>query len=342
MKWDLFILAFLFISQVIAISIPQTVFRIPEEIESKKHKKGKKVFTKYKSIDSYFKQLKESTDDSNFSIIDDFGLEDQHTWNDVIEEVQRLNNKHGHKKQYKLFFLARHGEAWHNVAEEYYSSKEWNCEWQMKDGNGTIEWFDAKLTSTGEGQIERLSKAWDSQIHHNNAPIPQLYYISPLTRTLQTFELTWSNLINIYDSKPKVVELARETYGIGTESKRHNASYIDFNFPFVKFDTGFTFNDDLWIPDKHESHQHRNYRAHLLLNEIFKKDDNTVISITSHSGLISSILKVIGHRKWELKTGQMVPVIIEGSKPGHYRKPTLDRPWNDLKECKDSSNEYVL
>lgn len=51
-------------------------------------------------------------------------------------------------------------------------------------------------------------------------------------------------------------------------------------------------------------------RTKTLLEDIFRNDSNTFISLTSHSGAISSILRVIGHRRFPLATGSVIPVLV--------------------------------
>ena len=51
-------------------------------------------------------------------------------------------------------------------------------------------------------------------------------------------------------------------------------------------------------------------RTKKLLEDIFSNDSNTFISLTSHSGAISSILRVIGHQKFQLATGSVIPVLV--------------------------------
>ncbi|EGW33713.1 phosphomutase-like protein [Spathaspora passalidarum NRRL Y-27907] len=252
--------------------------------------------------------------------ITNFGLKDQWTWDSLIEQIKLLPS-------HKLFLLQRHGEGYHNIAPANYSKHEWNCYWQLRSGNGEVEWEDARLTPTGQAQITSLQK----QITNTeNFPRPHAFYVSPLRRTLETWELTWYDQGEVATIK----ELARETYGIGTESKRHSKTYIETHYPGFAFELGFTESDELWNPDFHESEQHRNYRAAKLLQEIFNENqENNVISLVAHSGLIKSILQVIGHRKWPMYTGELIPVVIAMT----YDSKTysLDDPWRSLKDvCK--------
>lgn len=62
-------------------------------------------------------------------------------------------------------------------------------------------------------------------------------------------------------------------------------------------------------------------RTKKLLEDIFNNDSNTFISLTSHSGAISSILRVIGHRKFPLATGSVIPVLVRADISGERSAP---------------------
>ncbi|KAK6461301.1 histidine phosphatase superfamily [Scheffersomyces coipomensis] len=297
------------------------------------------------SINQYFKQ---STQDNEFEIEDNEDEEDElddiisiedinnislkkpYTWQKVLDDIRNLNIQHGDKKSYKLFYLQRHGEGWHNYAmsKSYYNSSEWGCYWQLQSGDDVIEWEDALLTPLGIKQINNLRDQFDRE----ELPFPNQFYVSPLRRTVKTWELMWKDKT---DQKAIVKEFARESYGIGTESKRHDRKYLEDNFDFLTFENGFNDEDVLWTDKVHESKQHRNWRAQTLLIDIFqqlKQEEVDVISIVSHSGLISSILKVIGHKKWKLPTGSMIPVVIgiDWDKFGKVYK--LSKPWKTMED----------
>lgn len=50
-----------------------------------------------------------------------FGLLQEYTWPQLFKEIEKLNAEGTHK--HKLFFLARHGQGYHNVAEAKYGTK---------------------------------------------------------------------------------------------------------------------------------------------------------------------------------------------------------------------------
>lgn len=294
----------------------------------------KYVPTKYDVVQGLFKQTEEDTNDLKFDINEDnFGLKRDTSWDDVLNKIKDLNdNEDG--EIYKLFFLARHGEGYHNIAGDGYPERNWTCYWSIQYGNETMEWYDATLTDNGYDQVNTLSESWKKQLFTNNAPLPQSYYVSPMRRCLQTYNYTWFSILN--DTRvPLIKEFARETYGIDSQSRRHNKTYIEHFVPSYKFEDGFTEEDELWEKDKNESSKHREYRATVLFNDIFSSDTSDIISITSHSGMVSSMLKALNHRKFSLKTGQMITVLVKASNFGKYTPPDLsDRDWATLpKEC---------
>ena len=73
----------------------------------------------------------------------------------------------------------------------------------------------------------------------------------------------------------------------------------------------FTEKDELWSPVVLELPPFLDTRMKGLLDDVFANDNNTFISFTSHSFSIASILRVIGHRKFDLGTGAMIPVLVK-------------------------------
>lgn len=110
---------------------------------------------------------------------------------------------------------------------------------------------------------------------------------------------------------PTVKELLREGISIHTCDHRSNKTWIDNSHPSYKFEKNFNEYDELWNGVTAESDSAHEKRMLTLLDDIFTSDESTWISFTSHSGTISTLLDVIGHRSFSLATGSVVPVLVK-------------------------------
>lgn len=163
-------------------------------------------------------------------------------------------------------------------------------------------------------------------------PAPEAYYVSPLQRTLETANYTFSGLglPQGKEFKPVIKELLREALGVHTCDRRDNKSKIQSLWPSYTFEHDFSEDDLLWDPEYRESGYLHVRRLQLLLDDIFDTDKNTFISFTSHSGSISSLQQGIGHRQFALNTGGLLPIFLraqrqKGSRPkGHVDPPSKD------------------
>lgn len=99
--------------------------------------------------------------------------------------------------------------------------------------------------------------------------------------------------------------------GEHTCDRRSPASTIATEYPQYQFEADFTEEDLLWDAKTRESNEDRKKRLGELLNDIFASDDKDILSLTAHSGAITSILEVVGHRKFPLQTGGVIPVIVK-------------------------------
>lgn len=154
-------------------------------------------------------------------------------------------------------------------------------------------WADAHLTSEGEAQALKAHDFWAQCISEQKIPTPESYYTSPLTRCLQTANLTFGGL-QLEEGKPFVPvikELFRETMGVHTCDQRSSKSYIHELFPSWRFEEGFVEEDPLWDPLVRETNGSQDVRSKTVLDDLFASDRKTWISVSSHSGEISSILR---------------------------------------------------
>jgi hypothetical protein len=122
-------------------------------------------------------------------------------------------------------------------------------------------------------------------------------------------------------------QLLRETIGLHTCDSRSSKTAIQAEYPEYIIEDGFAEEDPLYDPKLRESDTARDARLRDLLQDIFTHDTNTFISLTAHSGAITSILQVTGHRKFALATGAVIPVLVKVERvPGPLPKMHVDPP----------------
>lgn len=282
-------------------------------------------YIQYSTVPGYFLQDDNSTNATTFDYTaTNFGLINQSyptdesdsgltQWQRFAKVVASLNHKAPKNVDYKLIFMGRHGEGYHNSAESTYGTPAWNCYWSLLDGNETVVWADAQITEEGIEQAEVAHEYWLSRIELEKIPFPQKYYTSPLSRCLATAELTFADLPlpRRYPFIPTVKEGLREGISEHTCDRRSNRTYIHENYPSYKTEPGFPEFDPLWTGMTAETRPAQDFRSKQLLDDIFTHDWSTYLSFTSHSGEIASLLRVLGHRVFSLSTGAVIPVLVK-------------------------------
>lgn len=264
------------------------------------------TYINYTTVTGYFLQDDPSTNATTFNFMaTNFGLINQTyssnetlnydkltQWQRFKHQVKQLNHEAPSDVRYRLLYLGRHGDGFHNDAEAYYGTPAWNCYYSELDGNATVSWSDAHLSPLGVTQALAVNKFWASEIETQKIPAPESYYTSPLTRCLQTVNYTFAglNFPAKYPFVPEVKELLREGISGHTCDRRGSKTYIQQTFPDYDIEPGFTENDELWKAFYAETTIDQAIRSTKVLDQIFAKDDSTYISITSHSGEIASIL----------------------------------------------------
>lgn len=265
-------------------------------------------YIEYSTVTGYFLQDEPSTNASTFSFLNSnfglinrtyasdltYGSQGKRTqWQRFANQVFRLNRDAPQGTQYKLLYMGRHGEGYHNAAESYYGTPAWNCYYSELDGNGSVTWADAHLTPRGIAQAHSVNTFWASEIKIQKIPTPQSYYTSPLTRSLATANLTFSGLKlpSRHPFIPIIKELFREGISGHTCDRRGSKSYIQSAFPSYKFEPGFPETDQLWEAYHGETQVDQDIRSKSVLDDVFSNDRETYVSLTSHSGEIASILR---------------------------------------------------
>jgi broad specificity phosphatase PhoE len=292
---------------------------------------------KYTVLPGYFLQSESSTDDTTFDFKkSNFGLSyhpsndagDEEPWPQFTQHIRHL----ARSSNVKVLWLGRHGQGLHNVAESHYGTPAWDCYYSALPGLDNITWFDAHLTDIGRQQALDVNELWKQQLPRG-IPVPETFYVSPLTRTIQTADLTFGGLEGM-GYVPYIKELVREALGVHTCDKRSTKSHIENAFPHLTFEPGFSEEDELWEKDYREPVSARNYRLATFLDDVFGNDEGVFLSMTSHSGAIASMLEVLGHRRFRLETGGVIPVVVkaervEGARDVPEKEPSDAPPMCD-------------
>ncbi|KAF4772892.1 phosphoglycerate mutase [Colletotrichum scovillei] len=298
---------------------------------------------KYTSVPGYFLQDDNSTDPTgfdyaavNFGLINRTYPTDKHfdpegvktQWQRFDHWVQYLNSgcRKSDSVQYKLLFMGRHGEGWHNAAESFYGTPAWNCYWAEQDGNATARWADPLLTPAGANEALKANAYFKDRYATQKMPYFESYYTSPLIRCGYTANITFGDIPIPADEHPfvpVVKEGFREGMTVHTCNWRSNKTYIASTFPSFEFEPGFAEYDQLWRRNESETSDAQDARSKAVLDDVFRADDKTWLSITSHSGEITKLLKALNHRAFRLSTGQIIPVFVKAEVVAPAPVPTF-------------------
>ncbi|KDQ16131.1 hypothetical protein BOTBODRAFT_65050 [Botryobasidium botryosum FD-172 SS1] len=271
----------------------------------------------YFTVPGFFIQDDPSTDPNTAgSIPPRFGLIDEspERWTTFQSKLDELNSQAAEGAKYKILFVARHGQGYHNLGSALYGKDAWDDYWRKLNGDGNIVWGpDPKLTELGISQAEVAHAAWKTEIPYG-IPLPSLYS-SPFSRAASTLEITFKDILlsTSPPARPFIIENLREIIGVSTCDKRDTKTYIANAYPGFDFEDGFTEEDVLWHPDIRETNPEIQVRARAALDQIFTRDSSTFISITCHSRFGMNLLSVLGHRKYYLATGAVVPILVKAT-----------------------------
>lgn len=272
---------------------------------------------RFSIVPGTFQQSLDQTDDMKFDYIkENFGLVGN--WTDLKARVDLMNNEASGNVFYKVFFLARHGQGYHNLAHETYGNDAWNDYWSKLNGDGKIVWGpDPELTDLGIDQAKGNNKAWKEQIE-KGAILPTKFYVSPLSRSIDTMLYTWQDIVEISEEAPLIKENIRETTGVHTCDKRLTKLELEKKYGKLGliFEDGFEEEDIYYDPEVRETVPHQAKRVFESFVEIFESTDrkDSFVSVTSHSGTIRASLLALGHREFMIGTGGMIPVFVKAEK----------------------------
>lgn len=263
----------------------------------------------FEIVPGFFRQSDAATNDLEFNYATmDFGV--LKPWPQVRAELAALN----HDGHYKLLFLARHGQGFHNVCVEKYGLAAWSAKWHALGTDGEIVYApDPQLTERGVAQARQNQSAWRQQLAAG-APMPSRWIVLPLQRSCHTVVATWEGLRPPH-AAPLVVEQVRETLGVNLCDKRSPRSVIEQRFKPHGFeiDALVTEEDELYTEHHRETLAEQSLRTNAFLQRLFETPDE-VVCVTSHAGTIRSFLTVLGHRHFTISTGGMIPVMVRATR----------------------------
>lgn len=278
------------------------------------HQELKEEYWKFEIVPQLFKQSNPATDETTFNYLDEnFGK--IKSWENVFGNLDRLNEQAGSNECYKMFFLARHGQGYHNLAHDKYGNDAWNDYWSKINGDGEMIWGpDPELTELGQNQAKENYKQWQIELK-NGCKLPTRWFVSPLSRSIDTLTITWEKIVDLHETCPLIKENIRETIGVHTCDMRSSRSIIDSKYTPKGYaiEPGFVEDDVYFKKDYRETVYEHAMRINGFFQGIFDIDDQ-VICVTSHSGSIRASLLVLGHRQFTVGTGGMIPIFVKGTK----------------------------
>lgn len=273
---------------------------------------------KFEVVPNYFKQLLAETDETQFNYFEErFGK--LKPWTEILQELDELNRNSSEQEVYKLLFLGRHGQGYHNLANLKYGEKAWNEYWLKITGDGEIVWApDPELTQLGLSQAKDNHRQLQIELA-DGLTLPSRWFSSPFCRSLDTLIGTWEGHVDLHKVRPYIMEDLRETLGVHFCDKRNPRSKIAERFERqgFEFEPGFEEEDIYFKDDYREKVWEQALRQNRALQYIFDSTDKSkdqFISITSHLGSIRTQLMALGHRAFAIGTGGMIPVFVKGTR----------------------------
>lgn len=271
----------------------------------------------FEIVPGYFKQLSLDTDETKFNYFKEhFGK--LKPWKEILADVRKLNKDSDGSVVYKVLFLGRHGQGFHNLANLKYGEKAWNEYWLKICGDGEIVWApDPELTDLGNSQATDNHNQLEIELE-DGLEVPSKWYTSPFRRSVDTLIGTWDGIVDLTAVKPLIMEDLRETIGVHICDKRSTKTVIADKY----CDRGFIIEDSFEEEDVYFKLDYREepWEQALRQNRLFQYIFDTtsaaddIISVTSHSGSIRTQLMVLGHRPFAIGTGGMIPVFVKATR----------------------------
>jgi len=265
---------------------------------------------RYETVPGFFKQDAVGYI-QRLQVLPSFGLLDdsKDRWHNFRRRIEEINASAPDGTCYKVLFVARHGQGWHNVGGLKYGTKDWDDHWSKLNGDGEIVWGpDPALTPKGISEAKIVNAAWKKELP-DGMPMPDRWFSSPFSRSANTLKITFED---IAQPKPVILENLREMIGMHTCDKRSPRSVIAERFPEFIIEDGFTEADELWKPDYRENDDEMVVRLKVAMDKIMLRiqPEDVYISITVHTGTARALMGAVGHPKYDLPTGGVIAIVV--------------------------------
>lgn len=251
--------------------------------------------------------------DSAFAALPPFpprmGLAHDRSWADVNELV-RHSQSLGPKV--KLVLLLRHGEALHNADKTRVGVAAWEAHHQFD-----ALYTDAPLTERGVAQAQAAAGVLEEQVAHGGLHIERVV-VSPLDRTLETYELAFANLPHYPAS---VIEAARETLGVCPCDRRNPLRVKQARYASVDFSAVADEDDVLWTAEHRESDAEIEARALAFLGELYERHTANAFVVVSHSGFSRACYRALGLRHYRPQNAEFMPLLLTADPPASCAAP---------------------
>ena len=108
-------------------------------------------------------------------------------WSTFRSSLAGLQKDADEGTSYKLFYLQRHGQGWHNVAESHYGTQNWDAHYSKLYTDGNMTWGpDPPLTTLGISQALDVNHVWHAELALDDPPrLPDAVWTSPLRRAAE-------------------------------------------------------------------------------------------------------------------------------------------------------------
>ncbi|WVQ81939.1 hypothetical protein IAT38_004066 [Cryptococcus sp. DSM 104549] len=270
-----------------------------------------------------------------------FSLCPPRDWHAFKTRIEELNGQCPDGESIKVIYVARHGQAEHNVIKQKYGA---SIE-AVRVGDKLIKPSvhvlhpipDPSLTPLGRSQASAIAATLQREVARG-MPLPEKWFVSPLKRVGETCGIEWGWAFGNGEETvgkseegengehkdrgrgvPGVVtKNLRERLHVNECDKRSPLSALRKLFPSFTFPPSAPDEDALWEPGTvrgRETQDEIIVRAQMGIVECLELSEGaTYISVTSHGQLLLRMYTALGLPSRKLEVGEMNVLVLRVKK----------------------------